>query len=178
MSPDVLEELQQCINKMQQLFQECIKSDKDRKGLPREAPGDLLYHRSSSLVGVVVRLGTSRGTAHQENCKKRAKRSTPQCRVGETTQAKLGPNWEFENPFVAERVEEHTCHITIDTGSYISIIRPDVLSEKEQTHIQPVSQSICTVGTQEAVHPIWVAEIQDECIFLGLDFLELHGCIW
>ena len=43
MSPDVLEELQQCINKMQQLFQECIKSDKDGKGLPREAPGDLLY---------------------------------------------------------------------------------------------------------------------------------------
>ena len=54
------------VYKMQQLFQECIKSDKDRKGLPREAPGDLLYHRSSSLVGVVVRLGTSRGTARNE----------------------------------------------------------------------------------------------------------------
>ena len=26
------------------------------------------------------------------------------------------------------------------------------------------------------MHPTWVADIQDECI-LGLDFLELHGCM-
>ena len=98
-----------------------------------------------------------------------------------------------ENLFVAGSVEEHPCRITIDTGSNISIIRPDVLSEQEQTHIQPVSQSIRTVtgekapiqgkgdlhvriGSQEAVHPMWIADIQDECI-LGVDFLELHGCM-
>ena len=98
-----------------------------------------------------------------------------------------------DNLFVAGSVEEHPCRITIDTGSNISIIRPDVLSEQEQTHIQPVSQSIRTVtgekapiqgkgdlhvkiGSQEAVHPMWIADIQDECI-LGLDYLELHGCM-
>ena len=98
-----------------------------------------------------------------------------------------------ENPFVVGSVEDHPCHLTIDTGSNISIIRPDVLSEQRQTVIQPVSQFICNVtgekvtiqgkgdlcikmGSQEAVHPVWVGDIQDECI-LGLDFLELHGCM-
>ena len=67
---------------------------------------------------------------------------------------------------------QHSCRITIDTGSNISIIRPDVLSEQEQMYIQPVSQSIRTVTgekapvqgkgdlhrrirTAEAVHPMW-----------------------
>ena len=98
-----------------------------------------------------------------------------------------------ENPFVVGSVKDHPCHLTIDTGSNISIIRPDVLSKQRQTFIQPVSQFICNVtgekvtiqgkgdlrikmGSQEAVHPVWVADIQDECI-LGLDFLELHGCM-
>ena len=98
-----------------------------------------------------------------------------------------------ENLFVAGSVEEHPCQITIDTGSNISIIRPDVLSKQEQIRIQPVTQSLRTVtgekapiqgrgdlhvriGSQEAVHPMWIADIQDECI-LGLDFLELHGCM-
>ena len=26
------------------------------------------------------------------------------------------------------------------------------------------------------MHPMWIADIQDKCIF-GLDFLELHGCM-
>ena len=98
-----------------------------------------------------------------------------------------------ENLFVAGSMEEHPCQITIDTGSNISIIRPDVLSKQEQICIQPVTQSLRTVtgekapiqgrgdlhvriGSQEAVHPMWIADIQDECI-LGLDFLELHGCM-
>ena len=49
-------------------------------------------------------------------------------------------------------VEEYPCRITIDTGRNISIIRPDVLSEQEQTHIQPVSQSIRTVTGEKAPH--------------------------
>ena len=89
-------------------------------------------------------------------------------------------------------MEEHSCQFTIDTGSNISIIRPDILPEQQQQTIQPVSQSFRTVtgekatilgkgdlrvriGSQEAVHPMWIADIQGECI-LGLDFLELHGC--
>ena len=147
MSPDVLEELQQCI-KMQQLFQECIKSDKDRKGLPREAPGDLLYHRSSSLVGVVVRLGTSRGTARNEPRgvhPNAGSEKLPRQSLAPTGNLKTNVVHGAENPFMAGRMEEHT-----DTGSNISIIRPDVLSEKEQTRIQPVSQSICTVTGEKA----------------------------
>ena len=89
-------------------------------------------------------------------------------------------------------MEEHSCQFTIDTGSNISIIRPDILPEQQQQTIQPVSQSFRTVtgekapilgkgdlrvriGSQEVVHPMWIADIQGECI-LGLDFLELHGC--
>ena len=44
------------------------------------------------------------------------------CRIRETTKAELGPDWEF----VAGSVEEHTCHLTIDTGSNIYIILPGV----------------------------------------------------
>ena len=100
----------------------------------------------------------------------------------------------LDNLSVAGTVEEHSCQFTIIyTGSNISIIRPDILPEQKQTFIQPVSQSLRTVtgekaptlgkgdhrvriGSQEAVHPMWIADIQDECI-LGLDFLELHGCM-
>ena len=81
-----------------------------------------------------------------------------------------------ENPFIVGSVEEHPCHFTIDTGSNISIIRPDVLSEQKQTHIQLVSQSVHTVtgekvpiqgkgdlcikiGSQKAVHLMCVADI-------------------
>ena len=85
------------------------------------------------------------------------------------------------------------CQLTIDTGSNISIIRPDVLCEQQRSQIQPVSQTIRTVtgekapirgkgwlhikiGSQEVQHPMWVADIQDDCI-LGLDFLQLHRCV-
>ena len=98
----------------------------------------------------------------------------------------------LDNLSVAGSVEGHSCQFTIDTGSNISIIRPDILPEQQQQTIQPVSQSFRTVtgdkapilgkgdlhvriGSLEAVHPMWIADIEDECI-LGLDFLELHGC--
>ena len=45
----------------------------------------------------------------------------------------------------------------------------------EKPPIQGKGDFHVRIGTQEAVHPMWVADIQDECI-LGLDFLELHGC--
>ena len=98
-------------------------------------------------------------------------------------------------------MEGRNCQITIDTGSNISIVRPDVLPESE---IQPINQCIRTVtgekapirgkgnlrlrigsteivhpiriGSTEIVHPTWIADIQDECI-LGLDFLEPHECL-
>ena len=110
-----------------------------------------------------------------------------------TENFKIGVLHGSENLFVAGSVEEHPCQIPIDTRSNISIIRPDVLSEQELTQVKAVNQSIQTVtgerapiqrkgdlhvriGSQEAVHPMWIADIQDECI-LDLDFLELHGCM-
>lgn len=82
------------------------------------------------------------------------------------------------------------CRITIDTGSNISIIRPDVL--QEGVNILPVSSYLRTVtgatapirgrgdfslqiGGLQTMHSVWVADIADQCI-LGLDFLESHGC--
>ncbi len=84
------------------------------------------------------------------------------------------------------------CSITVDTGSNVSIIRPDVLSEESRASVQPVSSYLRTVtgatapilgcgrlkvqvGAFKAQHEIWVAEVADECI-LGLDFLERHRC--
>ena len=91
------------------------------------------------------------------------------------------------------KVEGRTCQITIDTGSNISIVRPDMIPEQKQSEIQPVNQCIRTVtgekapirgkgklhlriGSTEILHPTWIADIQDECI-LGLDFLEPHECL-
>ena len=80
----------------------------------------------------------------------------------------------------------------MDTGSNISIVRPDVLSGVSQELIQPVSSCLRTVtGERAPIHgkgqlqlgigsliipqELWVADIHDECI-LGLDFLQSHGC--
>ena len=82
------------------------------------------------------------------------------------------------------------CRITIDTGSNISIVRPDILQEGAQ--VLPVSSYLRTVtgatapiqgrgdvslqiGGLQTAHSMWVADIADQCI-LGLDFLESHGC--
>ena len=89
-------------------------------------------------------------------------------------------------------IEGKNCHITIDTGSNISIVRPDMLPEGTPTSIQPESSCLRTVTGEKAPirgkgelqlgigalvipHQMWVADITDECI-LGLDFLERHGC--
>ena len=98
------------------------------------------------------------------------------------------------NGLVAEgNIEGSDCHITIDTGSNISIVRPDVLQRSSATtSIQPVNSCLKTltgeeapirgkgqlnlqIGTYVTPHEIWVADITDECI-VGLDFLERHGC--
>ena len=86
-----------------------------------------------------------------------------------------------------------TCDITIDTGSNISIVRADFLTEEDKRHIQPVNSCLQTVtgerapihgrgnlvlkiGSLNMPHQMWVADIQDKCI-LGLDFLERHDCL-
>jgi len=80
----------------------------------------------------------------------------------------------------------------VDTGSNISIVRPDVLCGASQELIQPVTSCLQTVtGEHAPIHgrgqlqlgigsltvpqELWVADIHDECI-LGLDFLRTHNC--
>ena len=82
--------------------------------------------------------------------------------------------------------------MTVDTGSDISIIREDVLSEDTREQIQPVqgwlrtatgereplrgvSQLQLGIGSCELPVTFWVAGIHDQCI-LGLDFLQSHNC--
>ena len=84
------------------------------------------------------------------------------------------------------------CEITVDTGSNISIVRPDILSEEQRERVRPVNCSLRTVtgekapihgrsklhleiGTMKLPHELWIADIHDECI-LGLDFLQRHDC--
>ena len=93
---------------------------------------------------------------------------------------------------VAGTINGKPCEITVDTGSNISIVRPDVLSGVNQELIQPVNSCLRTVtGERAPIHgkgqlqlgigslvvpqELWVADIHDECI-LGLDFLQSHDC--
>ena len=80
----------------------------------------------------------------------------------------------------------------MDTGSNISIVRPDMLRGVSQELIHPVNSCLRTVtgerapihgkgrlrlriGSLEVPQELWVADINDECI-LGLDFLQANGC--
>ena len=82
--------------------------------------------------------------------------------------------------------------MTVDTGSNISIVRPDILRGINHNLIHPVSSCLRTVtGERAPIHgkgllhlgigslvvqqELWVADIHDECI-LGLDFLQSNGC--
>ncbi len=84
------------------------------------------------------------------------------------------------------------CEITVDTGSNISIVRPDILQNLGEEVIQPVTSCLKTVtgetapirgrctlqlglGTQVVPLEMWIADIHDQCI-LGLDFLQPYGC--
>ena len=91
---------------------------------------------------------------------------------------------------LAGTVGGKTCNLTVDTGSSISIVRPDKLDNLNV--VQPSSHCLRTVtgdtaplrgcgelevgvGSLVIPHEMWVANIADECI-LGLDFLQKHGC--
>ena len=63
---------------------------------------------------------------------------------------KTGTLYGPDNLAVPGKVEGRNCQITIDTGSNISIVRPDVLPEKKQSEIQPVNQCIRTVTGEKA----------------------------
>ena len=96
-----------------------------------------------------------------------------------------------EGLVVCGSINGKECQITVDTGSNISIVRPDLLQGNADS-IQPVNSYLRTVtgetaplcgqgelqvgiGSFEVLHKMWVADITEECI-LGLDFLTEHAC--
>ena len=86
-------------------------------------------------------------------------------------------------------IADSSCQITVDKGSDISLIRPDVLSCDLQTSMIPVKDSRLRMVTgttallQSKVdlkpqldnltghHTFYLADIADECI-LGMDYLK------
>ena len=82
------------------------------------------------------------------------------------------------------------CPLTIDTGSSISLVRPDLLQEDaeplqegwlrtvtgERPPVHGWSNMQLGLGTLELPHKMLVADIKDECI-LGFDFLKKHECL-
>lgn len=87
-------------------------------------------------------------------------------------------------------IEGVSCSALVDTGSTVTLVRPDIISdctELETTTVQlrtvtgelaPMkgkSLLSINVGGKTVRHPVWVAAVQDPCI-LGLDFLRCTGC--
>ena len=94
---------------------------------------------------------------------------------------------------VAGSIGGYDCNFTVDTGSDISIVHPDVVQDHKVDTLQPVTPCFKTVmgqkaptkgrcnlivkiGSTDISHPMWVAEIQDPYI-LGTDFLGPLGCV-
>ena len=91
-------------------------------------------------------------------------------------------------------VEGNSCQITVDTGSDISLVRPDVLRGELEVSKTPVKDSrLRTVmgttaplqskvdlelqlGNLKTRHTFYLADIADECI-LGMDYLRPAGAI-
>jgi len=83
------------------------------------------------------------------------------------------------------------CSALVDTGSTVTLVRPDVvpgLTQYEPTTVQlrTVTGELTrlkgkgmltvTLGGRAVCHPVCIAAVQDPCI-LGLDFLKATGCL-
>ena len=90
-------------------------------------------------------------------------------------------------------VEGNSCQINVDTGSDISLVRPDVLKGELEVSKTPVKDirlrtvTGTTAPLQSKVdlklqlgnlthHTFYLADIADECI-LGMDYLKPTGAI-
>ena len=91
-------------------------------------------------------------------------------------------------------VEGRECHLTVNTGSEISIVRYDLVQSMSGVHLRPQvgwlrtatgeripiirgwSKMELVLGRLKTTHTIVVADIKDECI-LGTDFLTPHQCV-
>ena len=95
--------------------------------------------------------------------------------------------------FVLGNIDGNHCNITVDTGSDISVLHPDLLRREKRDSLLPVTSYLRTVtgertpthgrceltvkiGGTEVLQQMWIADIHDQCI-LGLDFLAPQGCL-
>ncbi len=90
---------------------------------------------------------------------------------------------------VSGSVDGKDCVITVDTGSNISTVRPDLLRGEssqlkdswlrtvtgERAPIHGKSTVQLEIGGLQMSHEMLIADISDECI-IGLDLLEPYGC--
>lgn len=90
-------------------------------------------------------------------------------------------------PICIEGVE---CTALVDTGSTVTVVRPEVVPEGTQledtaVQLRTVTGDLVpmkgkglltlTVAGMNMQHPVWIANVQDSCI-LGLGFLRDRGC--
>ena len=104
---------------------------------------------------------------------------------------------EQEGLFVRGNVGGKECNLLIDTGSGVTLLRPDIWKriqyQSPQHQLVPEPRRIVTVtgevakvkgaadlhifiGNSSACHHVIIADILDECI-LGADFLTANQCI-
>ena len=96
-----------------------------------------------------------------------------------------------ESLLVEANIEGRWCKCVVDTGSNITIVRPDMI-ELSSVMIQPTKTEIrtvaggtvpvrghgklkITIGDSEKEHDVWVADIVEEGL-IGLDYLVANGC--
>ena len=97
---------------------------------------------------------------------------------------------------VSGTTEGAVCDMIIETGSNITILRPDILKRVskdvvldlhpvdsclrtvtgETTPVRSRGRVVLQIGNFKTSHDVWIAEIENECI-LGLDFLVPNDCI-
>ena len=103
----------------------------------------------------------------------------------------------FTNSLVISgNIEGASCDMVIDTGSSITILRPNILQRVSKDadidvhlvncllrtvtgEIMPVrsrGKLALQLGNFKAVHDVWIADVENECI-LGLDFQISNDCI-
>ena len=102
----------------------------------------------------------------------------------------VGRTWAGDFCHVPVTVEGVACLALVDTGSTVTLVRPDILPT--WTVLQPTTVQLRTVtgerapmkgkgllsirvGEKTVLHPVWVAAVQVPCI-PGLDFLRCIGC--
>ena len=66
---------------------------------------------------------------------------------------------------MSQKVDGRPCNITVDTGSNISIIRPDILTESTRESLETSTQLLCTVTgeTAPAQLPVSIAPDVGSC---------------